>query len=324
VGERARSAVVALLAAALTVAAGGPLAGCGRDARAPVDRLVLAAGPPASAYAALAGALADVIRQRWNIPVEVRATEGSVDNLGRVAAGRADLGFATLDVAHAATQGDTPFDSAQAVAPLAALYDDYLHVVVPARSPVRALPDLAGRRVSLGLETSGTPVIAERVLGAAGLTRFDVAPSYLDAAGAAEALRDGRIDAFFVTAGLPARVVADLADHLPIRLLPLTDAATRLRDESGGYYRERFVTAGTYGLDAEVATVGIANVLVVASTMPDDVAEALTALLFEARPRLIEAHDQARHLDPRSAIAVAPLRLHPGAVTYYRRTKPLA
>jgi uncharacterized protein len=301
-------------AAALLFVACALIAACDRSQSPPIDRLVVAAGPPASAYDALGRAFADA----------VRPTGGSVDNLTQVARDEADVGFAALDVAHVATQGDNPFPGAMAVAPLAGLYDDYLHVVVPARSAIHTLRDLVGRPVSLGSAASGTPVIAERVLVAAGLTVHDLTATYLDAARSAEALRTTTIDAFFVTGGLPTQVVADLAARMPIRLLPVTDDVNRLRDESGGYYRERFITAGTYGLEAEVATVGVANVLVVPATLPDDVAEALTALLFEARPRLVDAHAEARHLDLRSAIAVTPLTLHPGAVAYYRRAKPLA
>ena len=308
-----------LLVAAFLIA--GLLVACDRSAPPPVDRLVLAAG---SAHDAVARALADVINDRWHIPVEVHPTGGSVDNLSQVDDGQADLGFATLDVTHLATQGDTPFEAAQAVAPLAALYDDYLHVVVPDPSPVRTLADLAGRRVSLGSAASGTPVIAERVLATAGVRVTEHSWLHLDTAQAADRLALGTIDAFFVTGGRPTPAVADLARRRPIRLLPVTDDTGRLRDESGQYYHERFVTAGVYGLDAEVATVGVATVVVVPRSMPDAVADALTAVLFDAQPRLVDAHAEARALDARSAIAVAPLVLHPGAIAYYRRTKPLA
>jgi uncharacterized protein len=319
VSERVRAAAIA----ATLMAVGGLVAGCERPGP-PIDRVVLAAGPPTSAYDALGRAFADAIRERWDVPVDVRTTGGSVDNLTQIARGEADVGFATLDVAHVAIQGDNPFPGVTTVAPLAALYDDYLHVVVPARSSVRTLRDLAGRRVSLGSEASGTPVVAERVLVAAGLHVQQFTPRYLDAARSAEALRAATIDAFLVTGGLPTQVIADLAEQMPIRLLPVADDVSRLRDESGGYYHERFITAGAYRLATEVPTVGIANVLVVSRSMPDDLAEALTAMLFEARQRLVEAHVEARHLDPRSAIAVTPLTLHPGAVRYYRRTKPLS
>ena len=214
------------------MAVGALVAGCER-AGPPVDRVVLAAGPPTSAYEALGRALADAIRERWDVPVEVRTTGGSVDNLVQIAGDEADVGFATLDVAHVATQGDNPFPGVTAVAPLAALYDDYLHVVVPARSGIRTLRDLAGRRVSLGSEASGTPVVAERVLVAAGLHVQQLTPQYLDAARSAEALRAATIDAFFVTGGLPTRVVADLAERMPIRLLPVTDDVNRLQRRVG-------------------------------------------------------------------------------------------
>jgi len=195
---------------------------------------------------------------------------------------------------------------------------------VPVTSAVHAVADLAGRRVSLGAEAAGTHVLGERVLLAAGVDRSEFIPSFLDTAASAQALQAGTVDAVFVTGGLPTPAVAALAGPGRIRLIPFAGDVTQFRDESGAYYHHRFIPAGTYGLSAEVDTVGVANVLVVNRTMPDDVAEILTDVLFEAKPRLVEGLGEIRNLDLRSAIAVAPLVLHPGAVRYYRRAKPLA
>lgn len=177
------------------------------------------------------------------------------------------------------------------------------------------LADLAGRRVAVGRLSSGTDIAAARVLAAA-----DLDPDTVEAgaATAADALRRGEVDAFFVTGGLPTPAVAGLAEQVPVRLLPL-------QARHGESYQVRSVPAGTYpGIDATVQTVGIPNLLVVRDDLPEGTAYRLTELLFSAKPELVAAHPEARGLDHRSALGSSPIPLHPGAVRYYQAAKPLA
>jgi TRAP-type uncharacterized transport system substrate-binding protein len=68
---------------------------------------------------------------------------------------------------------------------------------------------------------------------------------------------------------------------------------------------------------------GVRNVLVVRRDLPERTAYRLTELLFAAKRELASAHDEARRLDPRSALATFPVPLHPGASAYYRESKPM-
>ena len=52
-------------------------------------------------------------------------------------------------------------------------------------------------------------------------------------------------------------------------------------------------------------TVTVANVLVVRQDLPEEFAYRLTELLFDAKPRLVDAHEEARRLDHRSAVGLA-------------------
>ena len=54
---------------------------------------------------------------------------------------------------------------------LAQIYDNYTQVVAKAGSGIKTIEDLKGKRVSVGAPNSGTEVIADRVLEAAGSTR---------------------------------------------------------------------------------------------------------------------------------------------------------
>ena len=65
--------------------------------------------------------------------------------------------------------------------------------------------------MSTGSPGSGTEVIAFRVLRAAGLNPdADVTRQGLGASESADSLKDGKIDAFFWSGGLPTAAVQDL------------------------------------------------------------------------------------------------------------------
>lgn len=311
---------LAALAAVLVMATG-----CGTDPEPPLDQFVIAAGAQGGVYEAVGAALADAARSRWSVDARVLVTAGAVENLNMVAEGGADVGFATVDTAALALDGEAPFRGALALSALASMYDDYLQVVVRADSGIRRLADLRGRRVSIGLVGSGSEILTARLLNLVGINRDrDIFASRLSATESAEALLAGRIDAFFFTGGLPTQAVAALAGQVPLRLLSVEAEVDLLQGRYGDYYVSRSIPAGMYALEADVVTVGISNVLVVRRDLPERVAYRLTELLFAARRELAAAHGEGRRIDQRSALATFPLPLHPGAQRYYRDAKPMA
>jgi TRAP transporter TAXI family solute receptor len=284
--------------------------------------LVVAAGEPGGVYHAYGEGLAAAARARLGATVTVRSTAASVENLRLVASGEADIGFALADVAACAARGGPPFARPLRVVALARLYDNYVHVVVRADAPIHRLTDLAARRVSVGAAESGTALMADRLLSLAGVDpQAGIIRYTTPIAESAAALRQGSIDAFFWSGGLPTQAVAELAKATPIRLLNLAEYVEPLRERYGEYFSELSIPADTYGIGHEVATIGVPNYLVVSDTMPVPVAEAVTRLLFDAKRDLVAAHPEAMHLNRRVAIATFPLRLHPGAALYYRSVK---
>jgi uncharacterized protein len=316
---RIRAALVAVAVVLATATAG-----CDGEPDAGLDRLVIATGAQGDVYALLGQALADAAKERLSTDARVLNTAGSVANLRMVADGRADIAFATVDTVKLAVDGDVPFTGTLPLVTLARLYDDYLQIVLRADSPVHQTSDLAGLKVSIGAPDSGTEVVVSRVLEAAGHELRDIDARRLPPARAVAALRSGDISAFFVTGGLPTPAVARLAEQGPIRLLPIPDEVGELQAQFGEYYLARSVTRGTYGLAEEVDTLGIPSVLVVRRDMPDPIAYQLTELLFAAKQRMVVAHEEARRLDRRSALATFPVALHPGAARYYRDSKVMA
>ncbi|WP_329521972.1 TAXI family TRAP transporter solute-binding subunit [Spirillospora sp. NBC_01491] len=296
-----RRALLSLTAAA---------AGCSADGER-LPALRLATGPIGGPYGVLGDRLAAELRRRGG-PVRVFKTAASVENLGLLAAGRADLGFALADSAEDAVRVRH-----RPVAALARMYMNYVHLVVPADSPVRAPGDLAGRAVSIGADGSGTAVTAERILAAAHLAR-PVRPVRLGLEASATDLRARRIAAFFWSGGVPTPALVALGRATPIRLIPLGGLVRSLRRAHGPMYDTVTVSAGMYGTPVPVPTVGTASYLVCRGSLPGRVAQTVTAVLFASRDRLQAPDAPGARLDRRYAVSTGGVPLHPGAVRYYR------
>lgn len=100
------------------------------------------------------------------------------------------------------------------------LYDEEVHLL--ARSDIASLADLAGKRVAVGVENSGTFLTASLVLDLTGTKpaeRRQIAP-----ADALPALEAGDIDALFYVAGAPTKLFAEGGiDGQKFHLVPITD-----------------------------------------------------------------------------------------------------
>lgn len=283
------------------------------------ERYAIASGGSTGVYFAYGTAVAEAVSQARAVDVVAEQTAGSVDNLLRVSAGEALLGFAQGDAAADAVAGTGAFTEPQDVKAVARLYDEYLQVVVRGDSPVDDLADLAGMTVSLGAENSGVNVIAGRVLAAAGVEAASIRDPQLGLGASIAAMEQGEIDGFFWVGGLPTPGIAELADTEAVRLLPIEQEwVNEVNDRYSHAYRPADVPAGTYGLAAAVTTLAVPNYLVTAGSTPPAVVRDVLATLFDDRTTLAQQVPAAALLDRRSAIFTGPVPLHPGAEEYYR------
>lgn len=284
--------------------------------------LSIATGSRNGVYYTLGEALSAAWRDALGLrmPPVVTSTDGSINNLQLLADHRADVAFNQIDTAADHLSRTAPGDPA-ALRALARIYDDVVHVVVPASSPWTSVTQLRGARVALGSPGSGVLFMAQRVLRALGLAPDkDLRASYIGLDDALVALRDGGIDAFFWSGGLPTRGVADLAARMPIRLLTVQEDLARIH-AAYPEYAPGTVPAGTYGLTQPVTTLLLRNVLLVRAEMPDDVAYALVAALFSRQEQISRASPNAMTIDMRAAIGTQPVPLHPGAENWFRAAR---
>lgn len=283
----------------------------------------IATGGTGGVYYPYGGGIAKILNE--NLP-DVRAsaevTSASVDNLKLIRDGKADIAFALADTLADAVAGRGAFDGAPVPATsLGVLYANYTHLVTLAQSGITSVADLRGRTVSTGSAGSGTEVIADRVLAAAGLDpQRDIRRQALGASESAEALKDGKVDAFFWSGGLPTAAVQDLSHTagIRIRLIPTADLLPTLQKEYGDLYFSLEIPSGAYpGVTEPVQVVGVSNVLVVHRDMDEQLAFDITRLLFEKQEELAAIHPEARNLSRDRARQGSPAPLHAGAARYY-------
>ncbi len=289
--------------------------------------LSIATGGTGGVYYPYGGALARLISEKIpNTQATAEVTGASVDNLKLMQVGKVDLAFTLADTLAEAVKGTGPFKATGAVGSvrtLAALYTNYTHVVARASSGIRTVADLKGRAVSVGAPGSGTELIADRVLAAAGLDpRRDISRYSLSVSESAGALKDGKLDAIFWSGGVPTPAIQDLAatPGLAVSLLPSDDLLPMLqRDFGAQLYSLAVIPGGTYrGIETDLGTVGVKNLLVASSQLDADFVAEILRVIFENKDALVAAHPEARHLERPSSLDGTPAPYHPGAIRYYQ------
>jgi TRAP transporter TAXI family solute receptor len=295
------------------------LSACGE----PQKILSIVTGGTGGVYYPLGGALANVLSaELTDYQVSAEVTGGSVDNLKLVAAGSADVGFSMVDAAWDALHGRDKFKGTPLpIRTLAVLYPNHMHAVTVEASGIKSVQQFARRRVSVGSPGSATEIMALRVLEAYEL-QDSVEKERLSVAESVNAIKDGKIDAFFWAGGLPTGAVTDLAatPGVRIRLLDIGDAVAKMNEQYGPLYTEGRIAKNTYpGLSADVRNATVWNILFVNATMNEDLAYDIAKRLFERRDALIAVHKEAEQISlTNQERRLSPIPFHPGAVRYFR------
>jgi TRAP transporter TAXI family solute receptor len=291
------------------------------------DKVTVAGGESGGFYLEFATLLADLL-QREGVAgtAEPVITGGSLENIRRVMSGEATFAVALADTAalrdSAAAQTTAALPDAAppgtSLVALGKVYENYVHCIVRADSGIRAFADLAGKVVGAGEAGSGTSLTAPRIIASASL---EPAPQQVNLGlnQGLGALRDGSIDALFWSGGVPTAAIAATAAGLGVRLLDLSQHIPPLRAEHGDYYDRVLIPARTYGEAPAVWTVGVANLLLCRSDLPDSLARRTVRLLVERAQDLIpKSSTGVQFLSPETLINTAGVPLHPAAAATYK------
>ncbi|MEU0393478.1 TAXI family TRAP transporter solute-binding subunit [Streptomyces sp. NPDC006208] len=298
----------------------------------PSGKLTFSTGSHSGVYQRYGVLLKEALAQDMpDVEIALQTSEGSQQNLARVASGEADFTIATADaVAKYKRQG---LPGADRLRGCARLYDDYVQLIVPKRSSIRSVGDLRGKVVGIGQEGSGIRLVADRIMRASKIDPTkDITPVPAGIDKTPAQLEKGKLDAFFWSGGLPTNTVQELSERFAIRLVPLTPglvdkvhAAGDAAGDATGYYRPAVMPADAYRLaqgGVPVPTMAVPNLLVTTDRMDPELTEGFTRTVIRSRDHIGNTVHPAQLVDLRTAVYTDPVPLHEGARRYYRSSKP--
>ena len=288
------------------------------------QNLSIATGGTGGVYYPMGGGMAAVLSKFVpGMQATAEVTGGSVDNLKLVGSGKPYIGLSMADAAQDALKGEGKFSGNKVgVRTLMVLYPNRMHVVSVEGRGVAKMADLKGKRVSTGSPGSATEVMAFRLIEAAGLDKDkDMKRERLGVAESVNAMKDGKIDAFFWVGGLPTAAVTDLANTpgTKIKMVDHAEAVAAMNKKYGNLYVEDVIPKSTYkGMDADNHQATVMNILVAHETMDDKTAYNIVKTIFDKRDDLIAVHKEAANFKLENQKASAsPLPFHPGAAKYF-------
>jgi len=295
-----------------------------------VDKIVLATGGPTGTYYAYGMAMGTILAEKTGIKVDAISTGASKANIQSIQLGEVDMAVVQNDVMYYAYTGTDLFtgEQTQDFQAMAILYPELCQIIASKESGIKTVADLKGKNVSVGDAGSGVEFNAKQILEVYGIDMDkDIQKQNLGFGPSADALRDGKIDAFFCVAGIPTTAIVDLAMGTDITVVAVEDDKFAELSEKYGFYTQQVVPADTYaGMTEDVKTVAVMATYIVDKDLPEKAVYDLTKAMFENKDAIAAAHVKGAELNAETAIDGIPAEvpLHPGAAKYYKEIGVLA
>lgn len=301
--------------------------GCGtsqpndKEPKAETKYINIATGGTAGTYFPLGGAMAEILKD--NLPgvnATAETTNASVANVNLLKGGSVQLAFIQNDISYYADKGEEMFKDGkvEGLQALATLYPETVQIITLDKSGIKTVADLKGKRVAVGAAGSGVEANARQILAANGITYNDIKVQYLSFAEAANSLKDGNIDAGFITAGFPTAAVQDISAQHNVVLISVDDATADKLIEQYPFYTKVTIPAGTYQKqEADVQSLAVKAMLVTTEQMDEQTAYDITKAIYTNLDKLKAAHSVGALITKETAKEGVSIPMHAGAEKFF-------
>lgn len=286
--------------------------------------VVFGTGGTSGTYYPIGGALKPIFEQSDLINgVTVEATGASVKNINNIKDGLNHVAIVMSDVAYDAVNGVGKFETGKVdVKGLAGMYPNVVQVVATKDSGITSIADLVGKRVGVGKVGSGVEQSANKTLEAAGLTYEDLEQvTHTGYADSVQAMKNGNLDAAFLTSGIPNSNVTDLQQTMDIVVVPIEGEVASALFEKYPFFETYVIPAGDeakYNLENDVTTVSIKNLIVVSSELSEDVVYEMTKRFYDYLGTDAVSVGALKQFDRDAMGSNIVTPLHPGAEKFYQ------
>jgi TRAP transporter TAXI family solute receptor len=286
----------------------------------------VATGGTGGTYYPLGGMLAQLISNKAavdgkKITATAEAAGASVGNAKLLGTKDIESAFVAADILDAAYNGKAQFANAplKNLRALGALYPETVQLITRADSGINSVKDLKGKSISSGAPGSGQYQLVTDLLKVNGMSRTDVREDSSSFTQAVDKIKDGNLHATLITGGVPVAAVTDFAQSHALKIIPLAGAEVAELLKEQPYYTQVQLPANSYkGQTAAVPTLAVMAIWASHDGVPDNVAYEVTKALYENTAIMGQVHVQGKNITLASAMTVASVPLHPGALRYYK------
>lgn len=286
--------------------------------------ITVATGPTSGLYYPIGGAFSKVIKN-LGYKSSVQATGASVENISLILNGGADLAITMSDSVAQAYEGFGAYEGKEPAANLRALtglYPNYVQLVTTERTGIKKFTDLKGKKVGVGAPNSGVELNTRMMYEAHGMTYEDSKIDYLNYGEAIDQMKNGIVDAVFVTSGIPNATIMELGTSAKIVLVPIEGEGLKNLQEKYPFFVEAIIPQDTYDTAKEITTATVRNIMLVRKELPEDLVYDITKGIFENVSSIKSSHATLKnHFSIENSQRGVQIPLHDGAKKYYMEKK---
>ena len=247
-------------------------------------------------------------------------TPGSVYNADALRSGELEFAIVQSDVAFDAYNrnggsSDNPFRALRSVL---ALHPELVTLV--GRGGIHEISDLAGKRINVGPEGSGSRRTWETLQQALGWEDAQ-APQLVDmpADAIGGAMCAGTIDASLLMVGHPSARVSALMARCAVNLVAVDGPVVDSLVAGAPYWKKGRLPGDLYGLTGDTPSFGVSAVLMTRADMDDRIVAAFARALTTQVEALKSKHPALAELTIQDMISGSmPAPIHPAATQVYR------
>lgn len=291
--------------------------------QAPAKFVSVATGGTGATYYLVGSGMAKLFNKYIpGVRATSEVTAASAENARLVGAGKATVGLASTDIAFYAYNGmeffkDQKIDNVRSL--MAGHYSYQPYVTLDPN--IKSIPELKGKRVSIGAAGSGHEVTHTAFLKAGHDIdpRKDFQIKYLSYVEQVQAMRDGSLDVGGIGGGIPTSALVDLFNTHKAYFISIDPEALKRAQEKYPYMEMRTIPAGTYrGQDKDALAVAVGANVLVRADMEEQLAYQLTKAILDHTDELAEIHPAGKEYNIKDAMTGIVVPFHTGAIKYYK------
>ncbi len=188
-------------------------------AGAQVKRISIGTGGTGGVYFPTGGVIADIINKNLRgIQATGEVTGASLENIRRVDSKQMEMGMSNADLLHDAYEGKKPFTKKMDVLFGFNMHRSTMAMTVLQASGIKSIPELRGKRFSIGPPGGNTGLMAERILNAYGLALSDIRRSPVSFTETVDAMKDGNLDGGAFLGAQPMPSMLDITATHRVRM----------------------------------------------------------------------------------------------------------